>query len=414
MSSSLVSTQNLVESPFIIARIGDYTFGHCADKQTKNKLHTIAKVTFPNFMQSIDIVKINGAINTYTLKMIYGITQNDDPNMLEKVFSSVSNSRKIVLSYGDWNAPGYIYKDEEAVITKVVSSVDFKNAQIIYTISCTSSALSLSAGVFSFPAKNAKPSDVLVELLTNKRYGLTNVFRGMTGLSDVAYSKFISRDDKSVQILAKPSTNIIDYISYLVSCMSPLSDSSTSTVKKSVYHWAVYDDINNEYGGAYFRVQRVDKNQSVADSNVYEIDVGYPSANFVTSFSIKTDNTWSMLYDYSESIEMPKDQFRINNDGTIEKIHSPAVTKSSSMFLTTETSKTWWTQVTQFPISASLTIKGLLRPALLMSYVKINTYFYGHKHISSGLYIINKQQDSISSNGYNTTLTLTRVAGDTL
>ena len=46
--------------------------------------------------------------------MVYGITQNDDPNMLEKVFSSVSKSRKITLQYGDWSIPTYIYKEEEA------------------------------------------------------------------------------------------------------------------------------------------------------------------------------------------------------------------------------------------------------------------------------------------------------------
>ena len=68
--------------------------------------------------------------------------------------------------------------------------------------------------------------------------------------------------------------------------------------------------------------------------------------------------------------------------------------------------------MTQFPITAVLQIKGLLRPALLMSYVKINCYFYGHKHVSSGLYIITKQQDKIDTAGYRTTLSLTRVSGD--
>ena len=47
-----------------------------------------------------------------------------------------------------------------------------------------------------------------------------------------------------------------------------------------------------------------------------------------------------------------------------------------------------------------------------MDYVKVNAYFYGHKHISSGLYIITKQEDMISDQGYKTTLTLTRLSGD--
>jgi hypothetical protein len=70
--------------------------------------------------------------------------------------------------------------------------------------------------------------------------------------------------------------------------------------------------------------------------------------------------------------------------------------------------------MTQFPVVARLTIKGLMRPALLMAYVKVNVYFYGHKHISSGLYIITRQEDTIDSNGYKTTLSLMRVSGDEL
>ena len=42
----------------------------------------------------------------------------------------------------------------------------------------------------------------------------------------------------------------------------------------------------------------------------------------------------------------------------------------------------------------------------------INTYFYGQKHISSGLYIITGEQDSVDSRGYTTTLSLTRIGED--
>jgi hypothetical protein len=70
--------------------------------------------------------------------------------------------------------------------------------------------------------------------------------------------------------------------------------------------------------------------------------------------------------------------------------------------------------MTEFPITATLTIKGLMRPSILMSKVRINSYFYGIKHISSGLYIITKQEDSVSSSGYRTTLTLTRIGADNI
>ena len=110
--ASLVSAQNNVESPFVIVKIGQYTFGHCA-KNYKNALQTQFSITYPNYIDSLNIVKVNGAVNTYVLQMTYAITETDDPNRLEKVFSSISKSRLIKLTYGDWNAPAYIYKEEE-------------------------------------------------------------------------------------------------------------------------------------------------------------------------------------------------------------------------------------------------------------------------------------------------------------
>ena len=60
-----------------------------------------------------------------------------------------------------------------------------------------------------------------------------------------------------------------------------------------------------------------------------------------------------------------------------------------------------------------MTIKGLLRPAILMSYVRVNIYLYGQKHINSGLYMITKQVDKIDGNeGYRTILNMTRIAAE--
>ena len=49
---------------------------------------------------------------------------------------------------------------------------------------------------------------------------------------------------------------------------------------------------------------------------------------------------------------------------------------------------------------------------MLMQNVKVNAYFYGQKHNSSGLYVVTNQQDSINSQGYKTTLSLLRIKGD--
>lgn len=412
MASSLVSSTNRVESPFIIAKIGDYTFGHCSDIASKNRMRQSGMVTFPNFMNSLTIVKVNGTVNTYTLKMDYVITETDDPNMLEKVFGTVSNTRKIILSYGDWSAPSYIYKDEECLITQVKSNVDFQASKISYTIQCVSSSLALRAGVFSFPPRFAKPSDVIKELLSNETYGLSRIFTGMTKTNSTEVLKLIASDDKAVPLEAKPGINILEYIGYLVTCMVSLSDPGDK-LKSASYFWSVFDDVTNDYGGSYFKVIKVTTNTTFnLTMDTFEVDVGYPTGNYVSSFSINTDNTWALLYDYAESIKQPEYMYYISDDGNIETFKSPIYTSSSASLKTTEASKNWWTKVTQYPVTASLTIKGLLRPSLLMSYVKVNAYFYGHKHISSGLYIITKQEDVIDSNGYRTTLSLTRVGSD--
>ena len=48
-----------------------------------------------------------------------------------------------------------------------------------------------------------------------------------------------------------------------------------------------------------------------------------------------------------------------------------------------------------------------------MTYLRLNVVFPGgHKHISSGLYLITKQTDSINGQGYRTTLELTKINGD--
>lgn len=49
---------------------------------------------------------------------------------------------------------------------------------------------------------------------------------------------------------------------------------------------------------------------------------------------------------------------------------------------------------------------------MLMSYVKVNAFFYGHRHIASGIYFVTKQVDKVDGRGYRTTLSLTRFGGD--
>lgn len=408
IAASLVSSQNHVEVPFIIVEIGEYKFGHC-EKSYRGKMKENFQIEYPNYMDSLNVVKINGAVNTYVLTMTYAITEFDDPNRFEKVFSSISNSRMIKLTYGDWNSPSFIFRNEEAIITKLTTKVNMKNSSIQYIINCTSNALTTTINTHSFPAKMAKPSDEIKRLLTNKSYNLLEIFKGM---KNTDFSNFIDGSDKTVQLEAKPSISILEYISYLVSCMVWTGDKSEK-LKSSCYFWSVFDDVSNKYGGTYFKVVRVTSNTATLLSyNTYEIDVGYPTDSNVLDFTINNDDSWSLLYNYAEKVNMPQHSYHIDDQGNLVQEDSASITASRKTYSTNEETRNWWSLVTQFPINATLTLKGLLRPAMLVSYVKINTYFYGHKHISSGLYIITKQEDSINSTGYRTVLTLVRVGGD--
>ena len=114
--AELITIPTMVESPFVIATIGGYTFGSFSKAEYAGMGHAL-KVDFPDYMKSLNITKVNGTVNTYTLTFSYQVSYGEDPNKLDKIFSSASVDRKIVLSYGDWNAPSYIYKEETGIIT---------------------------------------------------------------------------------------------------------------------------------------------------------------------------------------------------------------------------------------------------------------------------------------------------------
>ena len=413
--ANLLSYPSLVESPFIIVEIGGYTFGSYDNAGSRLG----GKVTYPNFMSQINIVKINGQVNTYTIRMTYQITKGDDPNMLDAVFSKNKDKygwQKIKISYGDWACPSYIYKEEEAIISKINSRIDFSNSRIEYELNCTSTSLPLTSNAFTFPAVTAKPSDILLKLLTNKAYGLQSIFTGMTSKSKVIDSGVITSDDKAVKIEAKDGISILSYMNYLVSCMSCITDPEDSIIKKTKYFLTLEDDILGKMGGPFFKVTKVNANEQTKASqdsaDTFTVDVGYPGNNFVLGFSINNNELWSIYYNYTKNLPQTNYVYSIDNEGNLITTYSPAISTSKDLKYTTESSKTWWTSMTEFPVTATLTIKGLMRPSILMSKVRINSYFYGVKHISSGLYIITRQEDSVSSSGYRTTLTLTRIGAE--
>lgn len=409
MSKSLVSIPTLVQSPFIIVTIGGVTFGSYSESEYGGK------VTYPNFMKSISITKVNGTVNTYNLSFQYQVRAGDDPNLLDKIFSKAANDRAITFQYGDWNAPAYIYKEEKAIITNVTSTLDMNNSLISYTVAATSDAIGLTSTQFNFPAREAKPSDVFLDIISNSRYGLKKVFTGMRNRSNIISKHLIASNDMKVKLLAQRGITVLEYLNYLADSMISSSNPSGSALKKSKYFLSIHDDFTNEVGGTYFKITEVSKDtKTIKSTDTYEIDVNYPGDNFVTQFSLTNDQSWAILYEFEQDVKQEQYTYKINDDGSVSTNYTPSMLKSALTDQMSPSKSTWWTRMTEFPVEATLTIKGLTRPSMLMTYVKLNVLFAGGvKHISSGMYIITKQVDSISNAGYTTTLTLLRVGGDT-
>ena len=417
-NKDLLSSQARIQVPWIKVTIGDYTFG-IFDEETKSWGKTQAgfyspfSIQFPQYITSMEVIKINGQVNTYTLQINYPVTQFDDPNFFEKVFSSVSRSRKIIFTYGDAENPNYIYKDEEAIITKVSQRFNLQSSAISYTVEAVSSAALTVDGSITKPAPNkkVKPSDEIKNLFKSNK-SLQSTF---TGMKNSNLDELIAGDDMPVMLESKQNISAIDYINYLAGCMVP--SGSEPGINKDIYVMSIYDDSitsadrSKSKKGPYFKVSKV---STVMDhSDAYEVDVGINTSTIVRSFTIEKDESYSIYYE-NQNLTHPENFVRrINADGQWEDIYAPTSMARANRFDTKSSDQVWWTKVTQFPINATIQIQGLLRPATLMQYVRLNVIFPGgNKHISSGLYIVTRQADNIGPNGYATTLALTRIKGE--
>ena len=134
---SLLSDTVRVQAPFIVVEIAGVTFGKYMVKGNA--------VTYPNYMQSLSVVKVGGAFNQYTINLVYVVRPGDDPNMIDKILSA-NPERRIKISYGDYSLPSFIFREEEAIISDVQTSLDMKSQKISYMVNCTSSG-ALAGGV---------------------------------------------------------------------------------------------------------------------------------------------------------------------------------------------------------------------------------------------------------------------------
>ena len=400
MAESLLSTPNFVQTPIIQVKIGDHSFGvYSKDKKGYQQ--------YPNYIQSLEISKINGQVNSYTLVLNYAVTEYNDPNFFERVFSSVSKSRAIEFTYGDASSPNFLYRKEAAIITRVRSNFQLESSTIVYTISAISqSALGLSGG-YTFPAANKKPSDEIFRILQDPYYGLQDLFVGMRNITKVKMAGLIPQNDMPKSIEKKDNISVMEYLQYLVSLMTPSAGDRSSG---SIYILSFVDDTSGEFDGSYFKITQVDA--EIEHPEAYQIDIGYPGSNYVFNFNVDNDENYSIYYEYQKQLHPQEYVSRINADGDYEEVYAPVLSSKNAGHSTNEDDKNWWTKVTQYPIKTSITIKGLLRPAILMTYVRLNIIMFGKKHINSGLYIITKQVDKVDGNGYQTTLNMTKVSGD--
>ena len=417
-NKSLLSSQARIQVPWVKVTIGDYTFGIFDDKTKswgKNQagFYVPFSIQYPQYIKSLEVTKINGQVNKYTLNIDYPITQFDDPNFFEKVFSSVSRSRKIIFTYGDAETPAYIYKNEEAIITKVTQTFNLQGSTISYQISAVSSAALSTDGSITMPSpgKKVKPSDEIKKLFKSNK-SLQNTFTGMKA-SDL--DALIAGDDMPVEIESKQNISAIDYLNYLAGCMIP--SGSGPGLSKEIYIMTIYDDSITSAdktlskNGPYFKVTKVSTIMEPGDA--YEIDIGINTATIVREFSIESNENYSIYYEYQNLAHPENYVRRINDDGLWEDVYAPTSMARTNSFSTNPSDQVWWTKATQFPINATIKVQGLLRPATLMQYVKLNVIFPGgNKHLSSGLYIVTRQVDNIGPNGYATTLGLTRIKGD--
>jgi len=329
---SLLSDQVRIQTPWIKVTIGDYTFGVFGQPKDKTKSNNGKyinyNVQFPNFIQSLTITKINGQVNQYSLTINYPIRSVDDPNFFEKVFSSVSKSRKIVFSYGDMSMPAYIYRDEEAIITNITQTFNLGSSAISYIVSAVSGAALKSAGCKTYMGGFIKPSDRIKELFADKSSGLQAIFTGMP-TDKTELGKYIEGRDKEVYVDTKINTSALDYIIYLASCMIP-EGTPDGQLSSDIYILTIHDDAsttafisaqdrpnswdtNKDLHGPYFKVSRTSYKTEHADA--FELDIGYNTSTIVTNFQIDQQENYALYYDYQQEITHDDFVKRLSPDG---------------------------------------------------------------------------------------------------
>lgn len=391
---TLLSSQSLVEAPVIILKLGGKVIGGYGNEGDM----------YPNYIQSLNVEKISGKINKYTINLVYQVRYGEDPNFIDKLLSMTGFTNKINIIYGDSNYPSGIYRDDEAIVTDVTFNEDVSNKQIKYTITALSSIISSTGKLSTYPSITDKPSNAIRNLLYSNNEDsrlLLDSLSGMKNRTLVDSNGLIPNDDAVVTTQKMINVSTISMLNYYVSGMYNVN---TNTA----YFYNIYDDTKNEFGGPYIKISQLNEtNSNTLNGNYFEVDVGFPSVNFVMGFSVNSDVYFPLVYDYNS--KLPEWAYDINNSGELISTQTNPLLLRNNINRPNVIQSTWWNKVTEYPITASLTLKGLTKPVMIGSYIKVNVLFYGNKDLASGLYMITGQTDTVSGSGCRTTLSLVRV-----
>lgn len=390
---TLLSYPTLVQAPTIVLNLNGVVIGGYGNFGD----------TYPNYINSMTVEKTSGKINRYRINLTYQVRFGEDPNFIDKLLSRTGFTNKIQILYGDSNGLK-LFRDDEALITDVTFNESVSSKTINYTITAVSSIITASSVKGNYSSKTDKPSNLIQELfysVSDTSRALLDALPGMSNTTLVNSSGLIPTNDEIVTTQPMIGVSPIAMLNYYVQGMY---NAQSNTIYTLTYH----DDTQNEFGGPYIKITEIgDTDTSALAGNYFEVDVGYPGENFVTDFSIDNSVYFPLVYNYNQNL--PKWVYDIDNDGNLIKTRTNSLVTNNRFDRPNVISSNWWKRVTEYPVTASLTIKGLLKPIMIGSYIRVNVLFYGNKDLASGLYAVTGQTDSIGGNGYFTTLSLLRV-----
>ena len=390
---NLLSYSNFVEAPVILLNMNGVLIGGYGNSGDK----------YPNYITSMQVQKTSGKINRYIINLSYQVREGEDPNFIDKLLSRTGFTNKIQIIYGDANG-SKIFRDDNALIMDVSFTESVSSKRINYTITAVSSIVSAVTTTTNFTSKTEKPSTLINDLFystNNISQTMLDAFSGMANKTIVNSLGLIPTNDEPIITQSRLNVSPIAQLSYYVAGMYNSQNNSN-------YYLTYHDDTMNELGGPYIKITEIgDTSTDTLAGNYFELDVGYPGDNFVTNFTLNNDVYFPLVYKYNGDI--PNWSYDIDNEGNLFRTSTNQLLTNNVFNKRNVIQSNWWKRVTEYPVSAEVTVKGLIKPVLITSYVQLNVLFYGSTDLASGLYAIMGQTDNISNNGYSTTLSLLRV-----